>query len=154
MLVLGLMLRVSTSYGVDGLFCCSAQDLEERQAREITILKQRVKHLLFEHQSESTESKTDGVVAVKGAQDAHRESEEELKRDRRALATQLREMDAAHEAFVRELRREQDRQLTELRLDFERESRELQMQYDHRLEVTRRCVGVGVVPVGPVTPRL
>jgi hypothetical protein len=86
--------------------------MQERHNREITVLKQRVKHLLFEHQTESTDSKTDGVVSLKMAQDGHREGEEELKRDRRALAGQLREMEAAHEAYTRELRRDHDRDMT------------------------------------------
>jgi growth arrest-specific protein 8 len=88
------------------------QDLEERHQREITILKQRVKHLLYEHQTESSDSKTEGLVSLKMSQDVHRESEEELKRDRRALTAQLREMEAAHEAYLRELRREHDKSMT------------------------------------------
>lgn len=92
--------------------CIDSQDVQERHNREITVLKQRVKHLLFEHQTETTDAKTEGVISLKLAQDGHRESEEELRRDRRALAAELREMEAAHEAYLRELRRDQDQSMT------------------------------------------
>jgi len=41
------------------------QDVDERMQVEIKELKQRVKHLLYEHQGESTKSKTNGVVSLK-----------------------------------------------------------------------------------------
>jgi hypothetical protein len=41
------------------------QDLEEKHAFELKVYKQKVKHLLHEQQSNMTEVKTDGQVALK-----------------------------------------------------------------------------------------
>ena len=67
------------------------QDLEEKHQVEIKIYKQRVKHLLYEHQNEITQRKTDSEMALKLAQDDHRGDESELKSDRRALKLELKE---------------------------------------------------------------
>ena len=69
------------------------QDLEEKHQVEIKVYKQRVKHLLFEHQNEATKLKTDGQVSLKMAQDQHRDSETELQKDERALKLDLKEME-------------------------------------------------------------
>merc|ERR1719498_1798131 len=60
------------------------QDLEEKHQVEIKIYKQRLKHLLYEHQNLITQRKTDSEMALKLAQDDHRNDESELKSDRRA----------------------------------------------------------------------
>ncbi len=41
------------------------QDLEEKHQVEIKVYKQRVKHLLYEHQNEITEAKYDGELTLK-----------------------------------------------------------------------------------------
>jgi ubiquitin len=77
------------------------QDLEEKHQVEIKIYKQRVKHLLYEHQNEITQRKTDSEMALKLAQDDHRGDEGELKSDRRALKLELKEMELAHDDFLK-----------------------------------------------------
>ena len=81
------------------------QDLEEKHQVEIKIYKQRVKHLLYEHQNEITQRKTDSEMALKLAQDDHRGDEGELKSDRRALKLELKEMELAHDDFLKCVRR-------------------------------------------------
>merc|ERR1711865_1047396 len=66
------------------------QDLEEKHQVEIKVYKQRVKHLLYEHQDEITQLKTESETALKLAQDEHRGGEAELKSDRRALKLDLK----------------------------------------------------------------
>ena len=80
------------------------QDLEEKHQVEIKVYKQRVKHLLFEHQNEATKLKTDGQVSLKMAQDQHRDSETELQKDERALKLDLKEMELSHEDYVKSLK--------------------------------------------------
>ena len=63
--------------------------------------KQRIKHLLFEHQSAATESRTDGVVSMKVAQEQHRGSEADLRVDARDLKATLREIESAHDEFIK-----------------------------------------------------
>lgn len=51
------------------------QDLQEKHQVEIKIYKQRLKHLLYEHQNEITHKKTETEKALKMAQDDDREGE-------------------------------------------------------------------------------
>ena len=50
---------------------------------DLQIYKQRVKHLLFDHESELTDCKAEAETAIKLAQDDHRANENNLKLDKR-----------------------------------------------------------------------
>jgi hypothetical protein len=113
------------------------QDLEEKHQVEIKIYKQRLKHLLYEHQNELTYKKTEAEKALKMAQDDDREYENDLKDDRRLLNIQLKEIEFTHEEYIRSLKREQDQKITFLRHEFERRSSEITKNYDMRMKKTR-----------------
>ena len=76
------------------------QDLEEKQQVEIKIYKQRVKHLLFEHQHETAKNKAEAEIALKLSQDDHRAAESELKSDRRSVKLTLKEMELSHDDYI------------------------------------------------------
>ena len=88
------------------------QDLEEKHQVEIKIYKQRLKHLLQEHQNEITHKKTESEVALKMAQDDNRENESDVKEDKRNLNIELKEIEISHEEYIRGLKREQDQKIT------------------------------------------
>jgi growth arrest-specific protein 8 len=112
-------------------------DLADAQNVEIKVYKQRIKHLLFEHQSEATDARTDAQTALKLQQEKERDSEKELKVDRRDLKAVLREIEVAHEDYLKALKLEHDRNITDLRLEFERDTREMQSLYEDRMTRTR-----------------
>ncbi len=56
------------------------QDLDEQHQVNIKVYKQRVKHLLHEHQNEMAHLKTEGEVSLKMSQSENREGEMELKK--------------------------------------------------------------------------
>ena len=58
------------------------QDLDEQHQVTIKVYKQRVKHLLHEHQNEMAQLKTEGEVSLKMSQSENREGEMELKKVR------------------------------------------------------------------------
>jgi hypothetical protein len=113
------------------------QDLEEKHQVEIKIYKQRLKHLLQEHQNEITQKKTATEMALKMAQDDDRSSEAGIKDDRRVLNIALKEMELSHEEFVRGLKRDQDQKITFLRHEFERKANEVQRMYEARIKKSR-----------------
>ncbi|GMH84638.1 hypothetical protein TrVE_jg2987 [Triparma verrucosa] len=113
------------------------QDLEEKHQVIIKIYKQRVKHLLFEHQNEITGAKTDSEVALKLSQDANRSKEAELKIDRRNLNLDKKEMELSHGDYLKSLKQQQDRNITLLRQEFERKSSELHKNYDKKMKTVR-----------------
>lgn len=116
------------------------QDLEEKHQVEIKIYKQRLKHLLQEHQNEITHKKTESELALKMAQDDDREIETEMKDDKRTLNIELKEIELSHEEFIRGLKREQDQKITILRHEFERKANETQKMYESRMKKTRETL--------------
>ena len=113
------------------------QDLEEKHQVEIKIYKQRLKHLLHEHQANVTVRKTEAEVALKMAQDDDREQQSDVKGERRVVNLALREIELTHDEYIRGLKRDQDQKITFLRHEFERKANEVQKLYEARMKKTR-----------------
>ena len=116
------------------------QDLEEKHQVEIKIYKQRLKHLLYEHQNEISKKKTETELALKLAQDDGYEAELGVKDDRRTLSHALKEIETSHEEYIRGLKRELDQKITALRHEFERKATEITKTYDSRMKKTRESL--------------
>ncbi|XP_060567310.1 dynein regulatory complex subunit 4-like [Ruditapes philippinarum] len=113
------------------------EDAEERHQIEIKVYKQKVKHLLYEHQNNISELKAEGAVAINLAQDDHRGEEMELRKDKRALKVSLKEQELSHEEIIKNLKRKHDETITELRSDFERQAREIEAKYEKKMRTLR-----------------
>ncbi|BFZ19425.1 hypothetical protein BsWGS_22464 [Bradybaena similaris] len=113
------------------------EDAEERHQIEIKVYKQKVKHLLYEHQNNISELKAEGVVAMKLAQDNHGSSEMELRKDKRSLKVELKEQELAHENVVKNLKKKNDEEMTSLRNSFEREAKEIESKYEKKMRALR-----------------
>lgn len=70
----------------------------------LQVYKQKVKHLLYEHQNNLTEIKAEGTVAMKLAQKEHWAQEGALRKDTRILKVELKEQELANEVAVKNLR--------------------------------------------------
>ncbi|XP_070244595.1 dynein regulatory complex subunit 4 isoform X3 [Bos mutus] len=104
------------------------EEAEERHQVEIKVYKQKVKHLLYEHQSSLTEMKAEGTVVMKLAQKEHRAQEGTLRRDMRALKVELKEQELANEVMVKNLRLEQMEDMRKKEEHLEKEMTEVAMQ--------------------------
>ncbi|XP_075795940.1 dynein regulatory complex subunit 4 [Pelodiscus sinensis] len=113
------------------------EEAEERHQVEIKVYKQKVKHLLYEHQNNITELKAEGTVAMKLAQKEHRTQETDLRKDMRTLKVELKEQELANEVVVKNLRMKQEEEITRLRSDFERQVKEIEAKYDKKMRVLR-----------------
>ncbi|XDA82981.1 hypothetical protein R6Z07F_012876 [Ovis aries] len=113
------------------------EEAEERHQVEIKVYKQKVKHLLYEHQSSLTEMKAEGTVVMKLAQKEHRAQEGTLRRDMRALKVELKEQELANEVMVKNLRLKHTEEITKMRNDFERQVREIEAKYDKKMKMLR-----------------
>ncbi len=113
------------------------QDLEEKHQVEIKLYKQRLKHLLHEQQYDISQKKAEAEMALKMAQDDDRETELDVKNDKRVQNISLRELELAHEEYSRGLKREQDQRVTGLRHEFERKANEVQKSYDAKMKKVR-----------------
>ena len=81
-------------YLVDNIYLVSLQ-----------VYKQKVKHLLYEHQNNISELKGESTVALKLAQDDNRSSELALRKDKRSLKVELKEQELAHEDVIKNLKK-------------------------------------------------
>jgi hypothetical protein len=115
------------------------EEMEERHQVEIKVYKQKVKHLLYEHQNNVTTLKADGEMALKLQQDEFAKREEELQQDKRSLKLDLKEMELAHEDVVRSLKLDQAKEITKLRQEFQLNAKELQNKYEKKVRL-RPCV--------------
>jgi len=113
------------------------EELEERHQVEIKVYKQKVKHLLYEHQNNVAQLKEAGEMALKLQQEEHRQHEAESKRDKRSLKLELKELELAHEDAIRELKQENDKNVTKLRQQYEREVKELHQKYEKKMKLLR-----------------
>jgi len=113
------------------------EDAEERHQIEIKVYKQKVKHLLYEHQNNISELKAEGTVALKLAQDEHRGNELDLRKDKRSLKVELKEQELAHEDVIKNLKKTHDEMITELRNDFERQAKEIEQKYERKMRALR-----------------
>jgi len=113
------------------------EELEERHQVEIKVYKQKVKHLLYEHQNNVSQLKEEQERALKLQLEEHRGREAESKKDKRSLKLELKELELAHEDAVRDLKQENDKNVTKLRQQYEREVKELQSKYELKMKLLR-----------------
>lgn len=113
------------------------EEAEEKHQVEIKVYKQKVKHLLYEHQNNIAELKAESAVSLKLAQDEHRNNEQDLRKDKRGLKVELKEQELSHEDVVKNLKRGNDEEITRLRQDFERQVKEVESKYDKKMRSLR-----------------
>ncbi|XP_013392403.1 growth arrest-specific protein 8 [Lingula anatina] len=113
------------------------EDAEERHQLEIKVYKQKVKHLLYEHQNNISELKAESAVQLRLAQDDNRASEKDLRKDKRGLKVELKEQELSHEDIIKNLKKDHDESVTNLRQDFERQAREIEAKYEKKMKTLR-----------------
>ncbi|XP_053555347.1 dynein regulatory complex subunit 4 [Bombina bombina] len=113
------------------------EEAEERHQVEIKVYKQKVKHLLYEHQNNISELKAEGSVSMKLAQKDHHIQESVLRKDLRSLQVEIKEQELANEMVLKNLKMKQDEEITSLRIDFERKVKEIEAKYDKKMNVLR-----------------
>eukprot|EP00743_Colponemidia_sp_Colp-15_P002907 GILK01003146.1.p1 GENE.GILK01003146.1~~GILK01003146.1.p1 ORF type:complete len:495 (-),score=157.88 GILK01003146.1:117-1601(-) len=116
------------------------QDLEERHQIEINLYKQKVKHLLFEQQSQVSDHKYENEVGLKMLEDEYRDREAELKKDVRSLKVAQKQAELSHDDYLKSLKHEHDKKIVELRQEFERSSKEVHLKNDQKMrEMREQC---------------
>ncbi|XP_049785045.1 dynein regulatory complex subunit 4 [Schistocerca cancellata] len=113
------------------------EEAEEKHQTEIKIYKQKVKHLLYEHQNNLAEYKAESMVSLRMAQDDYTDQEMELLADKKDLKSRLRDQELAHQEEMRNVKLEHSEALSKAREKFESEAREIEAKYERKL-VTQR----------------
>ncbi|KAE8745466.1 hypothetical protein FOCC_FOCC007846 [Frankliniella occidentalis] len=123
---------------------------EEKHQSEIKTYKQKVKHLLYEHQCNLSNVKVDRMVALKMAQDDYTAMENELLKDKTNQKAKLREQELAHQEIVRQLKmaiyvygeQEQSAEISKMREQFSQDALELERKYEARLTTQGEDMGL------------
>ncbi|XP_066998435.2 dynein regulatory complex subunit 4 [Anabrus simplex] len=126
----------------------SIEELKMRHHDELKVYKQRVKHLLYEHQMKEGEYKAENMVALRVAQDGYLSQEQEYVNDKRVLKRQFKDLHLGHLAEIRARRMRHSEDINkvhekyelrfqELEAKYEREQKELreQLEFSHRVEL-------------------
>ncbi|XP_074769423.1 dynein regulatory complex subunit 4 isoform X3 [Athene noctua] len=113
------------------------EEAEERHQVEIKVYKQKVKHLLYEHQENLTELKAEGTLSMKRAEEDHWAQEMDLRKEMRSLKVELKKQELASEVVVKNTRLEQEQEITRLRKDFERQVKEIEAKYTKKMQALR-----------------
>ncbi|XP_012153528.1 growth arrest specific protein 8 [Megachile rotundata] len=125
------------------------EELTEKHEAELKLYKQKVKHLMYEHQTNLSETKADHMVALQMAQDDHASQENELIKDKMELKRLQKEQDLAHVNEIRALKLKNAEETDKLIKQFETEATEMENKYElklanqyesltlkHRMEIT------------------
>jgi len=80
------------------------EELAENHEAELKLYKQKVKHLMYEHQTNLSETKAEHLVALKLAQDDHVVQENELIKDKTELKKIQKEQELAYMNEIRALK--------------------------------------------------
>ncbi|XP_043270069.1 dynein regulatory complex subunit 4 isoform X2 [Venturia canescens] len=109
------------------------EELSEKHEAEVKLHKQNVKHLMYEHQTNLSETKAEHMVALKLAQDNYNAQENDLIKDKRELRKIQREKELARINEIRVLKLESAEETSELIKKFESEAMELERKYEQKL---------------------
>lgn len=113
------------------------EDSEERHQVEIKVMKQKVKHLLYEHQNNLAQLKSEAQLELKINNEGNEESQLGLRNDKRHLKISMKEQELSHEDVIRNLKRNHDSYITNLREDFQNQAKEIEDKYEKKLKQLR-----------------
>ncbi|XP_076241899.1 growth arrest specific protein 8 [Calliopsis andreniformis] len=109
------------------------EELTEKHEAELKLYKQKVKHLMYEHQTNLSETKAEHMVALKIAQDDHIVQENELFKDKKDLKKMQKEQEVAHMNEIRTLKLKNAEELDKMMKQFESEAAEMEQKYEQKI---------------------
>ncbi|XP_078052904.1 growth arrest specific protein 8 [Augochlora pura] len=109
------------------------EEITDTHEAELKLYKQKVKHLIYEHQTNLSETKADHMVALKLAQDDYVAQENELYKDKKDLKKTIKEQDLAHLNEIRALKLQNAEEIDKITKQFETEAAEMEQKYEQKL---------------------
>jgi hypothetical protein len=113
------------------------EDSEERHQVEIKVMKQKVKHLLYEHQNNLSQLKAEAQLEMKVNNETSDETQMQLRGEKRQLKMNLKEQELSHEDVIRNLKKSHDSFVTQLREQFQHQVKEIEDKYERKLRQLR-----------------
>lgn len=113
------------------------EEMEERHQTELKVYKQKVKHMLYEHQNNVATLKADGEKALKNQEDDFKRREGDLNKDNRRLKEDNKQTELAHEQHIHDLKAEHMKQISMLRQELINKAREIEDRYERKMKTVR-----------------
>lgn len=109
------------------------EELAEKHEAELKLYKQKLKHLMYEHQTNLSETKAEHMVALKLAQDDYLAQENELYEDKKDLKKIQKDQELAHMNEIRALKLQNAEEIDKITKQFETEAVEMEQKYEQKL---------------------
>ncbi|BFZ12738.1 hypothetical protein BsWGS_15777 [Bradybaena similaris] len=113
------------------------EEAEEKHQNEVKVYKQKVKHLLFEHQNSLSQMKAENTVNIKTIEDRLSLSVLEIQKDKRALKLGLKAKEFAHDQVIKDLKKRHEDVISALMIDHKRQLHEIETLYLKKMESLR-----------------
>ncbi|XP_033220335.1 dynein regulatory complex subunit 4 isoform X1 [Belonocnema kinseyi] len=109
------------------------EELSEKHEAELTLYKQKVKHLMYEHQTNLVTSKAEHIFALKMAQGDHILQEHEFVKDKIFSKKTEKETEIFYTNEVRALQLVNADEMSRMMKNFESEAAELEEKYEQKI---------------------
>ncbi|XP_071344417.1 dynein regulatory complex subunit 4-like isoform X3 [Trachinotus anak] len=109
------------------------EDDEGRHQVEIKVYKQKMKHLLCEHQNTISELKAGALVSTEVLQNDQEQLEAELHKEMRAIMVDMQKLD--NENLFKELELKHDEEMTKTRNNLKKRITEIESNYEEKTQI-------------------
>ncbi|XP_026233528.1 dynein regulatory complex subunit 4-like isoform X2 [Anabas testudineus] len=112
------------------------KDIEEDEGRhqvEIKVYKQKMKHLLCEHQNTISELTADGLVSSEVVQKEQEQLETKLHNEMKSIMVDMQELD--NESLVKELELKHEEEMTKTKNHWEKQLKEIEAKYEKKIKL-------------------
>lgn len=109
----------------------------EKNDEAIKELRQKVKHLEYEHQNNLAETKAEMMITLQNAETNFNEQENELLKDKKDLKRKLREIECANEDVIKAIKLQQAEEINKERHRFYEMAKETEMKFEKEYELYR-----------------
>ncbi|XP_029363292.1 dynein regulatory complex subunit 4-like [Echeneis naucrates] len=112
-------------------------EMDEAQHQvKIKVYKQKMKHLLCEHQNTVTELKAESLVSTEVLQNEQEQLEDELHKGMIAVMVEMQQLD--NENLLKELEMKHNEEITQARIMWEKLITEIKSVYDDKLKMQQQ----------------
>ncbi|XP_073998127.1 dynein regulatory complex subunit 4-like [Rhodnius prolixus] len=115
----------------------SLEEADERHQGELKVYNEKVKHLMYEHQSHLTEVKAENMVSLKIAQEGYQKQESILIEEKEELKKQIISEKLDYEEKLREITAKHSEEIYGIREEFMFKIKEMVIKAEKRLEKIR-----------------
>ncbi|XP_015119120.1 dynein regulatory complex subunit 4 isoform X1 [Diachasma alloeum] len=109
------------------------EELMEKHEAEIKLYKQKIKHLMYEHETNLSETKAEHMVALKISQDNHNDEERQLIKDKSDLRKIQKNQELTCINEIRDVKLKNAQETSALMKKFQCEAMELEKKYEEKL---------------------